>query len=74
VADSFRRARAQTFARVHVLIRLERAQPPAGAVWLLREGEGRVSVSDDVLRFVGWLGLLRALAEVMKTTENSTHG
>jgi hypothetical protein len=50
---------------VDVLIRLERQQPPTGTVCLLREDERLASAASEALPFVGWLGLLRALAEVV---------
>ena len=73
MADFSPRLASQT-ALVDVLIRLERAQPPAGTMWLLREEERRASVTGEVLRFVGWLGLLRALAEVMSAAGESAVG
>jgi hypothetical protein len=55
---------------VNVLIRLERQQPPVGTVVALLERESQLG--DDAaagwaapVPFVGWLGLLRALAEAM---------
>ena len=42
---------------VEVRIALDALDPPAGAI--------RVSGDDTVLRFTGWLGLLRVLYQVM---------
>jgi hypothetical protein len=55
-----------------VLIRLERMEPPAGKVVPLRDTN---AASPDPLPFVGWLGLLRVLAEVVGTaTEPAEDG
>ena len=43
--------------RVEVRIALDALDPPAGTI--------RVSGDDTVLRFTGWLGLLRVLYQVM---------
>jgi hypothetical protein len=48
---------------VDVLIRLERMEPPAGTV-VPRCDQG-LSVAAP-LPFVGWLGLIRVLAEVVR--------
>jgi hypothetical protein len=53
---------------VELLIRLEREQPPAGTVVPIRESEPPPSA----LPFVGWLGLLRVLAEAMAEAAEST--
>ena len=49
-----------------VLIRLEREEPPAGTVLRLRDEEQPASETGEAQPFVGWLGLLRALSEVMR--------
>ena len=50
-----------------VLIRLERREPPAGTVLPLRqEGRRPASETGEGLSFVGWLGLLRVLSEVVR--------
>ena len=46
-----------------VLIRLERTEPPAGTVLPPR---ATTAVGPDALPFVGWLGLLRALSEIVR--------
>lgn len=46
-----------------VVIRFERIEPPAGTV--LRQNDA-TATSTDPLPFVGWLGLLRVLAEVVR--------
>jgi len=54
-----------------VLIRLERMEPPAGSVvppW------DRNAASPDPLPFVGWLGLLRVLAEVVRAATQPAEG
>jgi hypothetical protein len=51
---------------VDVLIRLERQEPPAGTMLRLREEERLASEAEEALSFVGWLGLLRALSEVVR--------
>lgn len=48
-----------------VLIRFERRQPPAGTVFRLRKEE-RAPETGEAIAFVGWLGLLRVLSEVMR--------
>ena len=45
-----------------VLIRLERTEPPAGTVVPPCD----TSEGGEPLPFVGWLGLLRVLAEVVR--------
>jgi hypothetical protein len=54
---------------VDVLIRLERDGPPEGTVSPVREEERPASHPGDALPFVGWLGLLRALAELMSAAD-----
>jgi len=50
-----------------VLIRLERSEPPAGTVLQLGQEERRpTSETGEALSFVGWLGLLRVLSEVVR--------
>jgi hypothetical protein len=51
---------------VDVLIQLERAEPPAGTVLRLRADERPASAPGEALAFMGWLGLLRALSEVVR--------
>lgn len=46
-----------------VLIRLERTEPPAGTVLPPRDTN---AADPDPLPFVGWLGLLRALSEIVR--------
>ncbi|MDQ3671207.1 MAG: hypothetical protein M3364_02035 [Actinomycetota bacterium] len=46
-----------------VVIRLDRIEPPAGMVLLPSDAN---AASPDPLPFVGWLGLLRVLAEVVR--------
>jgi hypothetical protein len=46
-----------------VLIRLERTEPPAGTVLPPRHAN---SAGADPVPFVGWLGLLRALSEIVR--------
>jgi hypothetical protein len=48
---------------VEVLIRLDRLEPPGGTVELRRHGS--FAGAGTPLPFVGWLGLLRVLAEVV---------
>lgn len=45
---------------MNVLIRLDRGEPPVGTVLPLEAGSEIVAVP-----FVGWLGLLRALADLI---------
>lgn len=53
-----------------VLIRLEHTEPPAGMVVPPEDRDGSV----PALPFVGWLGLLRALAEVVRTSTDPVAG
>jgi len=53
----------QTHGRMDVLIRLERTEPPAGTVLPPR---ATTAADPDALPFVGWLGLLRALSEIVR--------
>jgi len=59
---------------VDVLIRLDREEPPAGTVVPLRRRESPEAGAATVLPFVGWLGMLRALAEVVNEPDRSTDG
>jgi hypothetical protein len=55
-----------------VLIRLERTEPPAGTVVPPRD---TIAAGPDPLLFVGWLGLLRALSEIVRTaTDRAVEG
>jgi hypothetical protein len=47
-----------------VLIRLERTEPPTGTVLPPRHA---TSTGADPVAFVGWLGLLQALSEVVRS-------
>jgi hypothetical protein len=53
-----------------VLIRLERTEPPVGVVVTSDETDGLARP----LPFVGWLGLLRALADVVRIATESAPG
>jgi hypothetical protein len=56
---------------VDVLIHLESEEPPAGTVVpLARRMPPQPGVASP-LPFVGWLGLLRALAEVVSDADES---
>ena len=59
----------ETRERVDVVIRLERAEPPAGEVVPPR---GVSAAELHPVPFVGWLGLLRALAAVVDAATVST--
>jgi hypothetical protein len=59
---------------VDVLIRLEHAEPPAGLVLRLRDEERMAAETGDALQFVGWLGLLRALSELVREAGEGTGG
>jgi hypothetical protein len=50
---------------VDVLIRLARAEPPVGTVLRVGEPEPAQSEAWEAVPFMGWLGLLRALSEVV---------
>jgi len=53
-----------------VLIRLERAAPPAGMVLIVRHGRDPTPAAT----FVGWLGLIRALeTAVLEPVDPSEH-
>ena len=53
-----------------MLIRLERTEPPAGMVVPPRNATAGL----DPLPFIGWLGLLRVLAEAMCATDPEAKG
>jgi hypothetical protein len=55
-----------------MLIRLEHAEPPVGLVLRLREEERPAPETGDALPFVGWLGLLRALSELVQEEGEGT--
>lgn len=57
-----------------LLIRLEREQPPTGMVVRLREEDRPASETGETLPFVGWLGLLRALSEVVREASEPAGG
>ena len=63
MADVSRARSTQTHGRMDVLIRLERTEPPAGTVLPPRYTH---AADPDALPFVGWLGLLRVLSEIMR--------
>lgn len=54
-----------------VLIRLDREQPPAGTVVPLADSGPPALGGPTALPFAGWLGLLRALTEVLEADESS---
>lgn len=53
-----------------MLIRLERTEPPAGMVVPPRNAPAGL----EPLPFIGWLGLLRVLAEAMCATDPEAKG
>jgi hypothetical protein len=57
-----------------VLIRLRRGDPPAGSVVALSRGRDRQRVEPSEVEFVGWLGLLRVLAEVTADMARTSDG
>ena len=55
-----------TMGRVEIRIVLDRAEPPAGRVRVVRDpGQDPVPWAGREIGFAGWLGLLRALYEVI---------
>jgi hypothetical protein len=52
---------------VDVLIRLDRLEPPRGTV--VAHPHGSDTQAEAALPFVGWLGLLRVLADVLRSAE-----
>jgi hypothetical protein len=50
---------------VHVLIRLERLHPPVGTVLRVLGGDCPTGDLIQEFAFIGWLGLMRALSEVV---------
>jgi hypothetical protein len=50
---------------VDVLIRLEQPEPPVGMVLPLRDPDHPMFESGGAVPFIGWLGLLRALSEIV---------
>jgi hypothetical protein len=50
---------------VQIRIALDRAEPPAGRLWVVRDlGLAHHPGGEQEICFTGWLGLLRALYEV----------
>ena len=54
---------------MEIRISLDRAEPPAGRLWLLTEPGQAAAAEPPEHRFSGWLGLLRALYEVVGPPE-----
>jgi hypothetical protein len=55
---------------MEIRICLDRADPPAGRLRLLSESEAVPGAQDsEEVGFVGWLGLLRALDQVIGSPE-----
>jgi hypothetical protein len=58
-------------AGMEIRICLDRAEPPAGRVRVLPEAEQPAGALDvEGIGFVGWLGLLRVLDEVVRAPED----
>ena len=55
------RARGMQGERMEILIHLDRSEPPAGTLTLRQPAGGTLSPVE----FVGWLGMLRAMYEVI---------
>jgi hypothetical protein len=51
--------------RMEIRISLDRVEPPAGRLWLVPGPQPTPSGPADEVPFSGWLGLLRALYEVV---------
>jgi hypothetical protein len=61
----FPAAGAETVGCVEIRIVLDRAEPPAGRLRVVRDpGRAHHPGSEQEISFTGWLGLLRALYEV----------
>ena len=60
----------QSHVNVDMLIRLERTEPPAGMVVPPRNAPAGL----EPLLFIGWLGLMRVLAEAMCATDPEAKG
>jgi hypothetical protein len=73
VAEVSGAARPQT-ALVDVLIQLDHEQPPAGTVLRLRREEQAAREASAAFSFVGWLGLLRALGELIDEGRSEADG
>jgi hypothetical protein len=60
------RAGAGRVIVVEIVIRLDTVEPPAGRVWLLADSDSCCRGAEAAaVGFAGWLGLLRALYEVV---------
>jgi hypothetical protein len=58
--------RGDPLDRMEIRISLERMEPPAGRLWQVRgAGPTPWDVEGREVPFTGWLGLLRALYEVL---------
>jgi hypothetical protein len=61
----FPAAGTRTMGEVEIRIVLDRTEPPAGRLWVIRDPEqAHHPGSEQGISFAGWLGLLRALYEV----------
>jgi hypothetical protein len=56
---------------MEIRIRLDQAEPPAGRLRLVPEsGQAPCAQDGEEIGFVGWLGMLRALDEVLGPPED----
>ena len=55
---------------MEIRISLERVEPPAGRLGLVSDPRQAADAGSQEVSFTGWLGLLRALEEVIGPTED----
>jgi hypothetical protein len=57
---------------MEIRIRLDQSDPPAGRLRLVAESEaGPAAQEGEGIGFLGWLGLLRALDQIIGSSEGS---
>ena len=60
---------ASTILEAWIRISLERVEPPAGRLGLVTDTQPASNAGSQEVSFTGWLGLLRALEELLRSTE-----
>ena len=63
----------RTMGEVEIRIVLDRAEPPAGRLWVVDSGQAHGPHAGQGVGFSGWLGLLRTLYEVTAEPGDASH-
>jgi hypothetical protein len=67
--------RGRDSGRVEILVSLDRVEPPAGRIRVVRLATGAFGRGKGhEIRFAGWLGMLRALYEVTRSHGTGQRG